>query len=161
MHPLSDPFAQPASSLNDVLSSLWEASDKQPSLQGKPVKKATEKKGGRPTKDPQDKLTKVTMYVSPRAYMRLHEGACLLEVTISEFAGGLVEGLLNRRKVKVPKRSHLTLAQENQLTQLAGGVNNLNQLARAANRDGYADAALEVEKVLADLRGLLSKMASL
>ena len=106
-------------------------------------------------------MTKVTMYVSPRVYMRLFEGAGILEVTISEFAGGLVEGSLTRRKVKVPKRSHLTLAQEDLLTQLAGGVNNLNQLARAANRDGYAAAALEMEKVLDELRGLLSKMASL
>ena len=101
------------------------------------------------------------MYVSPRVYVRLFEGAGILEVTISEFAGGLVEGLLNRRKVKVSKRSHQTLAQEDLLTQLAGGVNNLNQLARAANRDGYAAAALEMEKVLDELRGLLSKMASL
>ncbi|MFC6225037.1 MobC family plasmid mobilization relaxosome protein [Hymenobacter artigasi] len=161
MHPLPDPSAQPSASPNDVPASPGVASSNQPEPTGNPLKKASDKKGGRPAKDPQEKLTKVTMYVSPRVYVRLYEGAGVLEVTISEFAGGLVEGLLTRRKVKFPKRSHLTLAQENQLTQLAGGVNNLNQLARAANRDGYAVAALEVEKVCDELRGLLSKMARL
>ena len=99
------------------------------------------------------------MHVSPRAYAWLVEGARVMEETVSEFARGFVESKMSRRLNKARKRSSLTLAQENLLTQLANLGNNLNQLTRAANRDGFADQALEVKDVCDEVRGLLSKMA--
>ena len=75
MFPLPDSSAQPSVLPNGAPASREGVSSNQPEPPGKPLKKATVKKGGRPTKDPQEKLTKVTMYVSPRVYVRLFEGA--------------------------------------------------------------------------------------
>ena len=112
--------------------------------------------GGRPKKEPGEKLKSVTTHVSAARYDELQEGAAAVRQPISQFVRPLVEA-----GVKVRKRPvlQLTIAQDDYLRQLSGMANNLNQLSKRAHQSGFAAVAQEVEAQAATLDRLLDYFA--
>ena len=112
--------------------------------------------GGRPKKEPGEKLKSVTTHVSAARYDELQEGAAAVRQPISQFVRPLVEA-----GVKVRKRPvlQLTVEQDGYLRQLAGMANNLNQLSKRAHQSGFAAVAQEVEAQAATLDRLLDYFA--
>lgn len=112
--------------------------------------------GGRPKKEPGEKLKSVTTHVSGARYDELQEGAAAVRQPISQFVRPLVEA-----GVKVRKRPvlQLTVEQDGYLRQLAGMANNLNQLSKRAHQSGFAGVAQEVEAQAATLDRLLDYFA--
>lgn len=112
--------------------------------------------GGRPKKEPGEKLKSVTTHVSAARYDELQEGAAAVRQPISQFVRPLVEAGVKARKRPVLQ---LTIEQDGYLRQLAGMANNLNQLSKRAHQSGFAAVAQEVEAQAATLDRLLDYFA--
>lgn len=112
--------------------------------------------GGRPRKEPEDKLKSVTTHVSADRYEELQAGATAVRQPMSQFVRPLVEAGAKARKRPVLQ---LTVAQDGYLRQLAGMANNLNQLSKRAHQAGFATVAQEVEAQAATLDRLLNYFA--
>jgi hypothetical protein len=112
--------------------------------------------GGRPKKEPGEKLKSVTTHVSLARYEELEAGAAAVRQPLSQFVRPLVEV-----GVKVRKRPvlQLTVEQDGYLRQLAGMANNLNQLSKRAHQSGFAAVAQDVEAQAATLDRLLDYFA--
>lgn len=112
--------------------------------------------GGRPKKEPGEKLRSMTTHVSLARYEELEAGAAAVRQPLSQFVRPLVEA-----GVKVRKRPvlQLTVEQDGYLRQLAGMANNLNQLSKRAHQSGFAAVAQEVEGQAATLDLLLDYFA--
>jgi len=112
--------------------------------------------GGRPKKEPGEKLKSVTTHVSAARYDELQEGAAAVRQPISQFVRPWVEA-----GVKVRKRPvlQLTVEQDGYLRQLAGMANNLNQLSKRAHQSGFAAVAHDLEAQAATLDRLLDYFA--
>jgi hypothetical protein len=112
--------------------------------------------GGRPKKEPGEKLKSVTTHVSAARYDELQAGAAAVRQPISQFVRPLVEaGVKARKRPVLP----LTVEQDSYLRQLAGMANNLNQLSKRAHQSGFAAVAQEVEAQAATLDRLLDYFA--
>ena len=112
--------------------------------------------GGRPKKEPEDKLKSVTTHVSAARYAELQAGAAAVRQRLSQFVRPLVEAGVKARKRPVLQ---LTIAQDDYLRQLSGMANNLNQLSKRAHQSGFAAVAQEVEAQAATLDRLLDYFA--
>lgn len=112
--------------------------------------------GGRPKKEPEDKLKSVTTHVSADRYEELQAGAAAVRQPMSQFVRPLVEAGVKARKRPVLQ---LTVAQDGYLRQLAGMANNLNQLSKRAHQAGFATVAQEVEAQATTLDRLLDYFA--
>lgn len=112
--------------------------------------------GGRPKKEPGEKLKSVTTHVSLARYEALEAGAAAVRQPLSQFVRPLVEAGVKARKRPVLQ---LTVAQDGYLRQLAGMANNLNQLSKRAHQSGFAAVAQEVEAQAATLDRLLDYFA--
>lgn len=112
--------------------------------------------GGRPKKEPGEKLKSVTTHVSAARYDELQAGAAAVRQPISQFVRPLVEAGVKARKRPVLQ---LTVEQDGYLRQLAGMANNLNQLSKRAHQNGFAAVAQEVEVQAASLDRLLDYFA--
>lgn len=113
--------------------------------------------GGRPKKEPGEKLKSVTTHVSLARYEELQASAAAVRQPISQFVRPLVEQGLKPRKRPVLQ---LTVEQDKYLRQLAGMANNLNQLSKRAHQSGFAAVAQEVEAQAATLDQLLDYFAN-
>jgi len=112
--------------------------------------------GGRPKKEPGEKLKSVTTHVSLARYEELEAGAAAVRQPLSQFVRPLVEAGVKARKRPVLQ---LTTEQERHLRQLAGMANNLNQLSKRAHQSGFAAVAQEVEAQASTLDRLLDYFA--
>lgn len=112
--------------------------------------------GGRPKKEPGEKLKSLTTHVSAARYEELQEGAAAVRQPISQFVRPLVEAGVKARKRPVLQ---LTIEQDGYLRQLAGMANNLNQLSKRAHQSGFAAVAQEVEAQATTLDRLLDYFA--
>ena len=112
--------------------------------------------GGRPKKEPGEKLKSVTTHVSLARYEELESGAAAVRQPLSQFVRPLVEAGVKARKRPVLQ---LTVEQDGYLRQLAGMANNLNQLSKRAHQSGFAAVAQEVEAQAATLDRLLDYFA--
>jgi hypothetical protein len=112
--------------------------------------------GGRPKKEPGEKLKSVTTHVSLARYEELEAGAAAVRQPLSQFVRPLVEAGVKARKRPVLQ---LTVEQDKYLRQLAGMANNLNQLSKRAHQSGFAAVAQEVEAQAATLDRLLDYFA--
>ncbi len=112
--------------------------------------------GGRPKKEPGEKLKSLTTHVSAARYDELQEGAAAVRQPISQFVRPLVEAGVKARKRPVLQ---LTIEQDGYLRQLAGMANNLNQLSKRAHQSGFAAVAQDVEAQAATLDRLLDYFA--
>jgi hypothetical protein len=114
------------------------------------------RQGGRPKKEPGEKLKSVTTHVSLARYEELESGAAAVRQPLSQFVRPLVEAGVKARKRPVLQ---LTVEQDGYLRQLAGMANNLNQLSKRAHQSGFAAVAQEVEAQAATLDRLLDYFA--
>lgn len=112
--------------------------------------------GGRPKKEPGEKLRSVTTHVSLARYEELEAGATAVRQPLSQFVRPLVEAGMKARKRPVLQ---LTIEQDGYLRQLAGMANNLNQLSKRAHQSGFAAVAQDVEAQAATLDQLLDYFA--
>lgn len=112
--------------------------------------------GGRPKKEPGEKLKSVTTHVSLARYEELEAGAAAVRQPLSQFVRPLVEAGVKARKRPVLQ---LTIEQDGYLRQLAGMANNLNQLSKRAHQIGFAAVAQDVEAQAATLDRLLDYFA--
>lgn len=124
-----------------------------------PVEEAKPKRlGGRPKKEPGDKLKSVTTHVSVARYEELQAGAAAVRQPMSQFVRPLVEAGVKARKRPILQ---LTIEQDGYLRQLAGMANNLNQLSKRAHQAGFAAVAQEVEAQAVTLDRLLDYFADM
>jgi len=108
------------------------------------------RKGGRPKKAEADKRTKaIQVRLRPESYAYVQELAEQRQCSLADVIRDLCNG-----DVTV-----ITPEQEALLRQLATMTNNLNQLARKANTDGFASVALLVQRQGKALSELLDRFA--
>ena len=112
--------------------------------------------GGRPKKEPGEKLKSVTTHVSLARYEELEAGAAAVRQPLSQFVRPLVEAGVKARKRPILQ---LSVEQDGYLRQLAGIANNLNQLSKRAHQSGFAAVAQDVEAQAATLDRLLDYFA--
>lgn len=114
--------------------------------------------GGRPKKEPGEKLKSVTTHVSLARYEELEVGAQAVRQPLSQFVRPLVEAGVKARKRPVLQ---LTIEQDGYLRQLAGMANNFNQLSKRAHLSGFDAVAQEIQAQAASLNSLLDYFANL
>ena len=97
---------------------------KNPNRNGRPTKRATEKKG-----------YKVSLKMATEEYYSLKSKARLAGISLSEYVRSVVKKSEVRQRLSP---EHLVY-----IRQLSGMANNINQIARKANAAGYAEACKE------------------
>lgn len=109
------------------------------------------KKGGRPVKGAAEKLKyRVTVKMATEDYYLLKSKAKAAGVSASEFIRGCItEGGVRERLSK----EHGDL-----IRKLCGMANNLNQLARKANADGYASVFVPCRTLMIEMDNLVNQI---
>ncbi len=109
------------------------------------------KKGGRPVKGAAEKLKyRITVKMATEDYYLLKSKAKSAGVSASEFVRGCItEGGVKERLSK----EHGDL-----IRKLCGMANNLNQLARKANADGYASVFMPCRTLMMELGNLVNRI---
>lgn len=107
--------------------------------------------GGRPRKESSEKLKyRLTVKMATEEYYNLKSKARLAGVTRSEFIRTCVkEGSVRER---------LTTEQADYIRKLCGMANNLNQLARKANTEGYLSAHTGCRMLVVRIEELLNRI---
>lgn len=98
------------------------------------------KKGGRPKKDlGQKKTYRINIKLITEEYYTLVSKVKNAKVTISHF----VRDCLKKGYVK----ERISVEQVDYIRKLCGMANNLNQIARQANVQGYSNVAIEIQSM--------------
>lgn len=108
-------------------------------------------KGGRPVKGAAEKLKyRITVKMATEDYYLLKSKAKSAGVSASEFIRGCItEGDVRERLSK----EHGDL-----IRRLCGMANNLNQLARKANADGYASVFVPCRSLMIEMDNLVNRI---
>jgi len=107
------------------------------------------KKGGRPTKRLKREL-RITARFSKLEHYILQQKAGKAGINVSEF--------LRQAAITAKVTARLTEEERNIIRQLIGMANNLNQMAKVANREGMGSIRLLLESCLQQVHGLLNKL---
>ena len=107
------------------------------------------KKGGRPTKKLKREL-RITARFSKLEHYILQQKAGKAGINVSEF--------LRQAAITAKVIARLTEEERNIIRQLIGMANNLNQMAKVANREGMGSIRLLLESCLQQVHGLLNKL---
>ena len=107
------------------------------------------KKGGRPTKKLKREL-RITARFSKLEHYILQQKAGKAGINVSEF--------LRQAAITVKVTARLTEEERHIIRQLIGMANNLNQMAKVANREGMGSIRLLLESCLQQVHGLLNKL---
>ena len=113
--------------------------------------KKRKNKGGRPVKGAAEKLKyRVTVKMATEDYYLLKSKAKSVGVSASEFIRGCIsEGSVRERLSK----EHGDL-----IRKLCGMANNLNQLARKANAEGYASVFVPCRTLMIEMDNLVNRI---
>lgn len=108
-------------------------------------------KGGRPIKGATEKLKyRVTVKMATEDYYLLKSKAKSAGVSVSEFIRGcIIEGGVKER---------LSKEHGDFIRKLCGMANNLNQLARKANAEGYASVFLPCRTLVIEIDNLVNRI---
>lgn len=108
-------------------------------------------KGGRPVKGAAEKLKyRITVKMATEDYYLLKSKAKSAGVSASEFIRGCIaEGCVKERLSK----EHGDL-----IRKLCGMANNLNQLARKANAEGYASVFVPCRTLMIEIDNLVNRI---
>lgn len=108
-------------------------------------------KGGRPVKGAAEKLKyRITVKMATEDYYLLKSKAKSAGVSASEFIRGCIaEGYVKERLSK----EHGDL-----IRKLCGMANNLNQLARKANAEGYASVFVTCRTLMIEMDNLVNRI---
>ena len=105
-------------------------------------------RNGRPTKSVAEKKGyKVSLKMATEEYYLLKSKARMAGITISEYIRSVI------RKSEVIQR--LSPEHMGYIRQLSGMANNINQIARKANTDGYAEACNEYKDMIERLDSIV------
>lgn len=108
-------------------------------------------KGGRPVKSVTEKLKyRITVKMATEEYYLLKSKAKLAGVLPSEF----IRGCIRNGKVK----ERLTKEHCDHIRKLCGMANNLNQLARKANAEGYASVFVPCRTLMIEIDNLVNRI---
>ena len=107
------------------------------------------KKGGRPTKKLKREL-RVTVRFSKLEHYILQQKSGKAEINISEF--------LRQAAITAKVTARLTEEERHIIRQLIGMANNLNQMAKVANKEGMGSIRFLLEACLQLIHDLLNKL---
>ena len=108
-------------------------------------------KGGRPVKGVTEKLKyRITVKMAPEDYYLLKSKAKSAGVSASEF----IRGCVTQGRVK----ERLSKEHGDLIRKLCGMANNLNQLARKANAEGYASVFLPCRTLMIEIDNLVNRI---
>ena len=107
------------------------------------------KKGGRPTKSLKREL-RVTARFSKLEHYILQQKAGKAGINVSEF--------LRQAAITCKVTARLTDEERHIIRQLIGMANNLNQMAKVANREGIGSIHLLLQSCLQQIHDLLNKL---
>lgn len=108
-------------------------------------------KGGRPVKGAAEKLKyRITVKMATEDYYLLKSKAKSAGVSASEF----IRGCIKNGGVK----ERLTKEHCDYIRKLCGMANNLNQLARKANAEGYASVFIPCRTLMIEIDNLVNKI---
>ena len=107
------------------------------------------KKGGRPTKSLKREL-RITARFSKLEHYILQQKAGKAGINVSEF--------LRQAAITAKVTARLTEEDRHIIRQLIGMANNLNQMAKVANREGLGSIRLLLEACLQLIHDLLNKL---
>ena len=108
-------------------------------------------KGGRPVKGAAEKLKyRVTVKMATENYYLLKSKAKSAEVSASEF----IRGCISEDSV----RERLSKEHGDLIRKLCGMANNLNQLARKANAEGYASVFVPCRTLMIEMDNLVNRI---
>ena len=107
------------------------------------------KKGGRPTKNLKREL-RITARFSKLEHYILQQKAGKAGINVSEF--------LRQAAIAAKITGRLTEEERHIIRQLIGMANNLNQMAKVANREGMGSIRLLLEGCLLQVNSILNKL---
>lgn len=108
-------------------------------------------KGGRPVKGAAEKLKyRITVKMATEDYYLLRSKAKSAGVSASEF----IRGCIKNGGVK----ERLTKEHGDLIRKLCGMANNLNQLARKANADGYSSVFMPCRTLMIEMDNLVNRI---
>lgn len=108
-------------------------------------------KGGRPVKSAAEKLKyRITVKMATEDYYLLKSKAKSVGISPSEF----VRGCIRNGEVK----ERLTKEHCDYIRKLCGMANNLNQLARKANAEGYASVFVPCRTLMIEIDNLVNRI---
>ena len=108
-------------------------------------------KGGRPVKGVTEKLKyRITVKMATEDYYLLKSKAKSAGVSVSEF----IRGCITQGGV----RERLSKEHSDLIRKLCGMANNLNQLARKANVEGYASIFLPCRTLMIEMDNLINRI---
>lgn len=108
-------------------------------------------KGGRPVKGVTEKLKyRITAKMATEDYYLLKSKAKSAGVSVSEF----IRGCITQGGV----RERLSKEHSDLIRKLCGMANNLNQLARKANVEGYASIFLPCRTLMIEMDNLINRI---
>ena len=107
------------------------------------------KKGGRPTKALKREL-RITARFSKLEHYILQQKAGKAGINVSEF--------LRQAAITVMVTARLTEEERHIIRQLIGMANNLNQMAKVANKEGMGSIRLLLEGCLLQVNGIINKL---
>ena len=107
------------------------------------------KKGGRPTKKLKREL-RITARFSKLEHYILQQKAGKAGINVSEF--------LRQAAITAKVSARLTEEERHIIRQLIGMANNLNQMAKVANKEGMGGIRLLLEGCLLQVNGIINKL---
>ena len=116
-------------------------------MQNKKTNYQNKSKGGRPAKG-EDKLTvPINLRLTKSDYNSVKEKADILGISPTQYAREMV--------LNGSIKSRYTLEELDLIRKVAGMANNLNQIARQANKSGFAQVSVEIVNIALQIKQLL------
>ncbi len=110
-------------------------------------KRKNKSKGGRPAKGEKKLSTSINLKLTAKDYNSVKEEAEKLGMTLTGYAREMT--------LKGCIKSRFTLEELDLMRKLSGISNNLNQIARQANKSGFSNSAMEVMIISEEIKKLL------
>ena len=110
-------------------------------------KRKNKSKGGRPKKEKVKLSTSINLKLTEEDFKTVKEKAEKLGMNATQYAREMT--------LKGGIKSRFTLEELDQMRKLAGMANNLNQIAKQANKSGFSNSAMEVMIISEEIKKLL------
>ena len=116
-------------------------------MQNKKTNYQNKSKGGRPAKG-EDKLTvPINLRLTKSDYNSVKEKADIFGISPTQYARAMV--------LNGSIKSRYTLEELDLIRKVAGMANNLNQIAKQANKSGFALVGAEIAHIAIQVKGLI------
>lgn len=106
------------------------------------------RKRGRPVKEKAKLSTSINLKLTEADFNKIREKAEKLGMKATQYVREMV--------LKGSVKSRFTLEELDLMRRLAGIANNLNQIAKKANQAGYIMEAIEIIKIMNQIKGILN-----